>query len=67
MKEYTLWALPKGETDRLHECVLTCAMSTGAVDVVKAQAAKDGWHGFRVQVIDGSIPDFAAALRKPRA
>lgn len=67
MKEYTLWALPKGETDRLHERVMTSTYDKARIERIRTLAAADGWHGFRVQVIDGSIPDFAAALRKPRA
>lgn len=67
MKEYALWALPKGETDRLHEQVLTSTTSSARVEQVKELAGRDGWHGFRVQVLDGTVPDFAGTLAsKPR-
>jgi hypothetical protein len=61
---FILWALPKGATDRLHERPLT-SMPLTATDVarVKTAAAADGWHGFRTTTEDGSVPDFAAAIR----
>lgn len=62
--KYILWALPKGETDRLHERPLTSMSITQAqVDRVKTAASADGWHGFRTTVDDGSAPDFGAAVR----
>lgn len=56
-KEYVLWGLPKGETDRLHEKVLSTKAKTPAqMDEIKRRAAKDGWHSFRVQILDLSKP-----------
>jgi len=56
-KEYVLWGLPKGETDRLHEEVLSTKAKTPAqMDEIKRRAAKDGWHSFRVQILDLSKP-----------
>lgn len=60
--EYVLWALPKGETDRLHEKVLLVRPSTKQFETCKELAAKDGWHGFRVQGLDGTVPDFGNAV-----
>jgi hypothetical protein len=57
-----LWALPKDETDRLNECVLTEGDSRRC-DEIEKLAAADGWHGFRRQVLDGSTPDFVGAIR----
>lgn len=56
-KEYVLWGLPKGKTDRLHEKVLSTKAKTPAqMDEIKRRAAKDGWHSFRVQILDLSKP-----------
>jgi hypothetical protein len=56
-KEYVLWGLPKGKTDRLHEEILsTKAKTPSQMDEIKRRAAKDGWHSFRVQILDLSKP-----------
>lgn len=48
-KEYILWALPKGETDRLHERPIAERLYTPAqIDEVKRKATAAGWHSFRV-------------------
>ncbi len=72
-REWVLWALPKGETDPIHERILyTQARSEAEVKRVQALAARDGWHSFRVQVLDLSKPfnagaAFAAAVKPPKA
>jgi len=63
-RERALWAMPAGESDRIHEQVLTCTTDPARIEVVKAIATAAGWHGFRVQVIDGSLPDFVGAIVK---
>ena len=61
-KEWVLWGLPRGKRDRIHEKILyTQARSEADVERVKALAAKDGWHSFRVQVLDLSKPFNASA------
>ena len=56
-KEYVLWGLPKGETDRLHEKVLsTQAKTPSQMEDVKKRASAAGWHSFRVQILDLSKP-----------
>jgi hypothetical protein len=56
-KEYILWALPKGETDRLHERPIAEGITTPQqMDEAKRKAAAQGWHGFRVQILDMSKP-----------
>jgi hypothetical protein len=53
-KEYILWALPKGETDRLHERPIAEGLYTPAqVDEVKRKATAAGWHSFRVAALMG--------------
>ena len=65
MIELILWGLPAGETDRLHEQVLiTSTTGTARIDHVKQLASKDGWHSFRVQTLDGTVPDFAATINR---
>ena len=61
-KEWVLWGLPRGKRDRIHEKILyTQAKSEADVERVKGLAAKDGWHSFRVQVLDLSKPFNASA------
>ena len=72
-REWVLWALPKGETDPIHERILyTQARSEADVKRIQALAARDGWHSFRVQVLDLSQPfnaraAFAAGVKPPKA
>lgn len=63
--EYVLWGLPRGSTDAIDEKVLATDTKLGArFDKIKELAAKDGWHSFRVQKLDLSIPpDFTKAIR----
>lgn len=52
-REYILWGLPKGEHDHLHAAILYTQGRTPAdVERVRRLAERDGWHSFRVQVID---------------
>lgn len=61
-REWVLWGLPRGKRDRIHERILyTQAKSEADLERVKALAAKDGWHSFRVQVLDLSKPFNASA------
>ena len=69
-KEYVLWGLPKGETDRLHEKVLsTQAKTPSQMEDVKKRASAAGWHSFRVQILDLSKPykGFARPTVKAKA
>ena len=57
VKEYILWGLPKGKTDALYQQILSTQSKTPAqVEEVKRRAAKEGWHSFRVQILDMSEP-----------
>lgn len=48
-KEYVMWGLPKGSTNRLDEKVMAEGLYTPAqVDDVKRRASAAGWHSFRV-------------------
>jgi len=61
--EIILWGLPAGETDPIHQVILsTQCQSQADAERIKKQAAADGWHSFRIQVIDGSKPDFVGAI-----
>jgi hypothetical protein len=62
--EIHIWGLPKGETDRLYEQVLSTQCKTAdEIERIKSRASQDGWHGFRVVNWDGSPPDFTKVLR----
>ena len=60
MREFVLWALPKGKTNRLYEQPITCTTDKNRLSAIRQMAEKDGWHGFRIQVDDGSPPDFSS-------
>lgn len=61
---FILWALPAGQTDRLYERPLTSfAITSEQADKVRAAAARDGWHGFRLVEETCKIPNFAEAIR----
>lgn len=64
--ELVLWGLPKGKTDRIYEEVLyTQGRTKVQIEKIKVFAKKDGWHSFRIQKLDLSIPpDFVKVLRK---
>lgn len=60
-----LWALPAGQTDRLHERPLTSFPLTPAqADKVQEAAAREGWHGFRRAIENNDLPDFAGTLAR---
>ena len=57
MKAIVVYGLPEGQTERWQEALLAETCRTAAdVEAVKAAAAKDGWHSFRVARIDLSQP-----------
>jgi hypothetical protein len=56
-KEYILWGLPKGKKDPLYQEILSTQSKTPAqVEEVKRRAAREGWHSFRVQILDMTEP-----------
>jgi hypothetical protein len=63
--EYVLYGIPKGETESYMEVILLSDASDSVrVEKVKAIAAKDGFHSFRVAKIDMTVrPDFTKAVR----
>ena len=57
--ETLIYALPKGETERYMEDLISSHCKSKAdVDRVIAAASKDGWHSFRVTEYNGEAPDF---------
>lgn len=63
--EYVLWGTPSGSTDAIDEKVLyTQGKSQQQIDRVKEVAGRDGWHSFRVQVLELEVaPDFGFIAR----
>jgi hypothetical protein len=63
--EYVLWGLPKDSNDTLDQQILATRLpNPKAAEKIKAIAAKDGWHSFRIQKLDLSTPpDFTKAVR----
>lgn len=65
MKETLLYGLPKDATERYQEVLLLTNATAGLIEKVKAMAAKDGFHSFRVAEIDLAVaPDFRRILAK---
>lgn len=63
-----LYGLPRGETERYTERLLSANCKTPAdLERVKAIAGTDGWHSFRVATSDGRAPDFANVLATRKA
>lgn len=64
MKEYILYGIPKGETDRYTEVILSTQCKTPAeIDAMKERASADGWHSFRVAIYGGEAPDFGKVIK----
>jgi hypothetical protein len=62
-KETVLYGLPKGATERYEEVILLTNATAETIAKVKVMAAKDGFHSFRVAVIDlTTAPDFGATV-----
>lgn len=65
--EILLYGIPAGEIERYTEELLyTKAKTKEDIERVKAVAAKDGFHSFRVTTFDGTPPDFTKVLGKRR-
>ena len=62
--ELVLWGIPQGSNDAIDEKILfTKARSQADIERIKAIASKDGWHSFRVQILDSEAkPDFLGGL-----
>ena len=61
--ETLVYGIPKGETERYMEVLLSTQLETAeAIEALKQRAAKDGFHSFRVTTFDGSAPDFSNVL-----
>jgi hypothetical protein len=61
--ETVLYGLPKGSTERYEEELLLSNATPELIERVKDLAAKDGFHSFRVAVIDLTmLPDFRRAV-----
>jgi hypothetical protein len=67
MKETVLYGLPKDAKERYEEVLLLTNATPATIERVKALASKDGFHSFRVAVIDLTIPpDFTKVVRHPQ-
>jgi hypothetical protein len=65
MVEYVIWGFPPGETDRVYgrQVLNTRARSRAEADDIVTILARDhGCTDMCIQVLDGSIPDFAATV-----
>jgi hypothetical protein len=59
--ETLLYGLPKGETERYTESLLST--NPARFDEIKRLASADGWHSFRIATITlGELPDFVGSL-----
>lgn len=62
-----VYGIRKGHSERyLEDLLATNCKNAADVEKVKAAAAKDGWHSFRVAYDDGSPPDFSKVLNRSK-
>lgn len=63
--QIVIWAKPAGKRSGLDEMpISTQCRNQADIDKVTAAASKDGWHSFRIQTIDGALPNFAGCIAK---
>ena len=66
MKEIVIYGLPCGESRDYMEDILANFPATDKananIEKVKAAAAAQGWHSFRIAYYNGEPPNFAAAI-----
>jgi hypothetical protein len=66
MKEIIIYGLPCGEKRDYMEDILANFPATDKananIEKVKAAAATQGWHSFRIAYYNGEPPNFAAAI-----
>ena len=63
-KETIVYGIPKGSTERYDEVLLLTNATPAKLKQVKALAARDGFHSFRVVTVDLSTPyNFAKAVK----
>ena len=64
VKETILYGIPKGATERYEEVLLLTNATPETIEKVKVLASRDGFHSFRVAVVDLSTPpDFARSVK----
>lgn len=65
--ELVLYGLPAGSTERYEEVLLLTEGTPEIIAKCKEMATADGFHSFRVAVIDlGKVPDFGKTVKKIR-
>lgn len=63
--ETVLYGLPKDATERYEEKLLLTNATPEKIERVKILAAQDGFHSFRIAVIDLSTPpDFTKTINR---
>jgi len=66
MKEIVIYGLPCGESRDYMEDILANFPATDKananIEKVKAAAAAQGWHSFRIAYYNGEPPNFSAAI-----
>lgn len=66
MREIIIYGLPCGENRKYMEDILANFPATDKananIEKVKAAAAAQGWHSFRIAYYNGEPPNFVAAI-----
>jgi len=62
MKEYILYGLRQGQTERYMEELLIATKAQETIDYVKDLAIQEGFHSFRVATWNGEEPNFTNTL-----
>jgi hypothetical protein len=63
MQEILIYGLERGETrDYMESLLSTNCKNPADIEKVKAAAAAQGWHSFRIATYNGEAPNFAKAV-----
>ena len=62
MREYMLYGLRQGQTERYMEELLIATKEQETIDYVKDLATQEGFHSFRVATWNGEAPNFTNTL-----
>ncbi len=62
MSEFILYGIPKGETERYTEALLTVRQSKAECDTIAKIAERDGFHSFRIAEYNGERPNFTKTI-----
>ncbi len=61
-QERVLWAIPAGMKGAINAVVIASSADPLHLNEAKEWAISNGFHSFKVQTLDGTIPDFSKGV-----